>query len=161
RSIMGTAIQAQEWANALNQSIAPALGNMAALMGQLSANIAPAVEAMRTVLRTIDFSSFVDRLVDLLPPNWPADIKYEVALQILGEVGLRLVWGPRAELVGMIGDAADEATQQKVLVDNHGLIIAGGRSCLTQASAVEGLGGYVDLVREAADAYEAGFTNAA
>lgn len=145
-----------EAVNALNVNIPPSLAAMTALSEQVVRVVTPTVQTLIEAFSRYDWAALADRLAAIIPSNWSSDVEYEAALAILNDGGVPLVWVPRAEVVVLIVNAADEESRRVVLASKASWILADVRTCLDSANAAPALADHVRFVREAVDVFESG-----
>lgn len=114
-----------------------------------------------------DFSSWMPGLRALLedfgrhePPNWPADLDFDRAVEVICDDGLPLVWVPRAELVQEVVDADDRRARVAVLLAHRPALVADCRAVLREVTHPV-LTGQQQLAGRCVEAFEQGHDEAA
>jgi hypothetical protein len=165
RSLLAGALQVHSQAaligDALNRSLLPQLESMQLLSHEISKLVNPTLEAIGRSLTQIDWSTLVERIANLMPPNWPDDVQYEVAMQIVNDEGIPLVWVPRAELVTTLVEAPGYQVRIAILLENSDILVEDIGLCLEEVRGISELAGHLKLAEDALAAFADGHLSAA
>lgn len=111
----------------------------------------------------VDFSGLLsgmqktfEKIAEALPPNWPAEIDFDLAESILNDEGIPLVWVPRAEIITLMLESADRTARLQVLVDHKEDVLHDCRAALHRITHA-GFRDQLPLAEKVIAVMEAGF----
>lgn len=93
---------------------------------------------------------------ELLPPNWPDDLRHDRAQRVQTRDGIPLVWVPRANIVRDLVEAASSKTRNTIILQHADELLEDVEESLDVLGGFDQVSDQVGFVRQAIDAYRAG-----
>jgi hypothetical protein len=164
-NFLQTSLGASWFSNSGLVALSPALISGPAPLALFSQQITRLVSPVNAILTGsitgIDWLTFTERIAALLPPNWSDDVDYGLAMAVLSDEGIPLVWVPRADLVELLVSADSETARREILVENADAIVDDLQSVLDVLETSAYLGGHIALTKSAVATLVSGFDSAA
>ena len=98
-----------------------------------------------------EFRRLLEQLRGALPPNWSEDVDEEMALVVVQDEGIPLVWIPRADVVEGLLAEDDRTARLAMLVQCRSMILEDCRKVLAETTE-DTLSGQVPLAKAAVEA---------